>query len=265
MTSAPECIERFEKEGIFPASPALTARRLREKAPGLWPASIKGGGKNSPQVQPHHLTNFILAQAAHLPTDAAEAVAALRGLAWGGVDVVQDPRPPDTSLPPPVPPPLLIPVAQGREPLGPTLDELIDQAADPERRAQAYAIIRQLDWTLLCCVDPPFATVRYRLDQYIFTERFGDRPSGERARRLVELPYKVFVIAGELWEDSKARSAAPGRTALPLGQSLSATRAEAPPSTAWSIMRVCGCLQHYRKETLHGPPATAPPARATAR
>ena len=47
-----------------------------------------------------------------------------------------------------------------------------------------------------------------------------------RARRVVELPFKVITICGEIWEDTQRKNAARGRAALP--QSLSAAYATDP-------------------------------------
>jgi hypothetical protein len=202
MASAPECIERFTKDGIFTADPALTARRLREKAPGLWPLSTKGGGQHAPQVQPHHLTNFALAQAAHLPIDGAEAVAALRDLPLTKVTVLGN----LAGQAAPVPAEFLTETLRGR--LGEELDQLVTNAADPALRARAQELMGRLGWVLTLCADPPSATVSYRQDDAVVLEQYGDAPSNDRARRLVTLPYAVFALCGELWEDTKTKNAA---------------------------------------------------------
>ena len=213
MASAIESVERFEKEGVFPASARLTARRLRENAPDFWAGGTKGGGWYQPQVQPWHLTNFILANASHLPTDAGEAVAALRDLPMTGLEILTRKQP----GPPADPAPLdFLTVPSGDSaPLGARLDHVITACADPALRARALAAMTGQQWQLTLCAEPPYATVSYRMGNEIWIETYGASPSRERGARLVALHYRFLRIAGVLLEDSLERSGNPARSALP--------------------------------------------------
>jgi hypothetical protein len=199
MASAPEAIERFEQEGIFVASPTLTARRLREKAPGRWLASGKGGGKNAPQVEPSNLTNFIIAQAAHLPINAADAVTALRDLPVTGTEAFSQTEPEDAVAPFQGAIMDLSSLSGGT--LGEWLDRWIDAAAYPIMRAAIIETIGH-EWTLTLCADPPFATISQRHGSALETVTFGHRVFTGRAQRLNALPFKAIMIAAELYQDT---------------------------------------------------------------
>jgi len=203
MATGPDCVARFEQEALFVASPALIARRLREKAPDLWPASPKGGGAKAPQVQPHHLTAFILAQAAATPMDAGEPVTALRELAMSQRQELEQ-KAPAGDRGPRVPPEFLTPM-QDRDRLGPTLDTMIDRLADPTRRTAALKTMDNLRWVMTLCADPPRAALSWQIGRTLWVEHFGPQVPNNRAHRLITIPYKVFAVAGELWQDSVAR------------------------------------------------------------
>jgi hypothetical protein len=227
MASGPECVERFEREGLFVASPALTARRIREKAPDLWPPAGKGGGRKSPQVEPRHLTNFILAQAAHLPIDAADAVTALRDVRMTEQEVLRSEKYA----------PVLGAIAvfgHMDQSLGDALDIQIAGMADPVLRKVAPSVTGH-DWALTLCADPAFATASYRLGHEIFTDVFGNRAFSDRARRLITLPFRVILIAGELCE---TRNAARPGAALPTDRSHSASREARSLHQPNSMLRV---------------------------
>jgi len=209
MASAPEAIDRFEQEGLFIVSPALTARRLREKGNDLWPASGHGGGKNSPQVYPHHLTNFLLGQGAHLPIDAAAAVATLLPLQVTAEEILLQPQPEKAA-------PFMGAIAtfgHMGETLGDVLHTHIAGAGDPELRAIMPSIVAA-DWALTLCVDPASATVTWRSGDKVETVTFGSRTFTGRSQRLITLPFRAILICGELWEDTVRRNAAQPRAAL---------------------------------------------------
>jgi hypothetical protein len=211
MASAPEAIDRFEAEGLFVVSPALTGRRLRERGTDLWPASGKGGGKNSPQVGPQHLRAFLLAQAAHLPVDAAAAVATLLPLQMTEEEVLIQPQPERAA-------PFMGAIAFfGRmgDTLGHVLHAHIIGSGDPKIRAAMPSAIAA-DWALTLCVDPAFATVSWRTGNKVETVVFGSRSHTGRSQRLITLPYKAILICGELLEDSIRKNAAQPRAALPV-------------------------------------------------
>ena len=253
MASGPDAVDRFEREGLFVVSPALTARRLRETAPDLWPASGKGGGKNSPQVSATHLTAFLLGQAAHLPSDAAAAVAALLPLRVTAEEVLVQPVPEKAT-------PFLSAIwafeLMGQT-LGGALQTHIAQASDPKIRAMMPGVLGA-NWALTLCIDPAFATVSYQTGKWIKTVVFGSRSHTGRARRLIELPYKVITICGELWEDSQRKSATPGRVALPQSPSAAHVR-----ESVFSKRDLTACVR-AKTTTPRGPDDRFSPPEPTA-
>jgi hypothetical protein len=198
MANMAETVARFEREGVFPASMALVVTRLRQTAPELVPRSAKGGGAMSPQVEPRHLTNIILGMGAHSPINAAAAVAALRPLPWTAVETLIAP----TSVP-----------HKGAyqdfqawegDQLGDVLDWWVNAAAEPSIRA-AMTEVAGHEWTLTLCPDGPYATFSQRVRNEVQTAVWGDRSFTDRAVRLVAMPFRVFMIAGELWQDTRER------------------------------------------------------------
>ena len=213
MASAPEAIERFEATKLFVASAALTARRLRETAPELWPASGRGGGRNQPHVTPGHLRNFLLAQGAHLPIDAAAAVAALCDLPVTGSETLHQPDPAKhapflgASM-------ALSNLAEDGWTLGETLDVWIDSMADPAMRGVMQQTVGH-EWMLTLCAEPAFATVSHRVSDWIESVTFGHRAFGDRAQRHIALPFKALLLCGELWQDTREQLAQAKGAALP--------------------------------------------------
>lgn len=198
MANMAETIARFEREGIFPASMRLTVTRLRQTAPQMVPPSAKGGGVMSPQCEPHHQTNIILAQGAYSPIDAAKAVTTLRALRWTATETLIAP----TSVP-----------HQGAYQafetlegfrLGDVLDNWISAMGEPGMRA-AMASVAGHEWTMTLCLDGPNATFSQRARNEIQIATFGDRSFTGRAQRLIAMPFRVFVVAGELWQDTLER------------------------------------------------------------
>jgi hypothetical protein len=196
MANMVEAVERFEREDVFPRGAVrLVVTRLRQAAPELVPRSAKGGGAMSPQVEPPHLTNLILAMGAHSPIKAAAAVAALRPLIWSSTETLIAP----TTVP-----------RRGGQPwpgtkLGDLLDGWINATAEPGVRAE-MAEVTGPDWLLTLCPDGRYATFTQRTENKVQIAVWGDRSSfTDRAVRLVALPFRVFMIAGELWQDTRER------------------------------------------------------------
>jgi hypothetical protein len=213
MASAPEAVARFEREKLFTASSALIARRLREHGGSdFWPASPKGGGSHAPQVQPQHLVAFLLALATdYTPIDAAKTVRAVWDLTMSLREVLVQVEP-ARGRGPRIPPKFL--ALGDRGPLGPMLVHVVRCVADdPQLRVQATGVMESVQWTLTLCPDPPYAAVSWRIGKRIWIEHFGERPTHNRSHRLITLPYKAFMVAGELWADSAARMAAPAQAA----------------------------------------------------
>lgn len=169
MATAPQAIERFTEDNLFVASPALTALRLRSVRRDLWPISSKGGGSKSPQVELHHLANFILAQAAHLPIDAVSAVDALR----------------DTTT------------IEGSNTLGDALEARIAETEKTESHHNWIEVV--------LCVDHNFARIIHRSGSKVATTIFGSSAPFTRAQRLVNIPFKVISVCSELWKDTQTR------------------------------------------------------------
>ena len=204
MTTAPAAMARFEHEGIFDASPTLIARRLREQNPDLWPPGGAGGSHAAALILPSHLCAFVLAQAAHLPSDAGAVAAALHPLVFLEQDVAHETRPERFT----VPTGAVAGFGEIGEPgqtLGDVLDGTIDFMGDPGNR-RVIGELTATDWTLTLCADPgaPWATITYRYYNEIRTNIFGQRPEMARVQRTVRLPWRVMEIAGELWEHSRA-------------------------------------------------------------
>jgi hypothetical protein len=232
MATAPECITRFEREGVFAASPERMGRALRERAPGSWPASPIGGGGASPHVTNVHIANFLIAQTGFVPSEAANALATLDDVKLrhyrkshmvpgGGAE---------HGWPEPLPT------------LREFLETEIDAAADPTWRDSLA------DWTLImCAIDPPWAELIGRVANYQYVVEFrrigGLRPPrGEHVECVVRIPRQVLMICGELWADSKARLATKDENADPPARGPA-------PSTAPTAQR--------RKESPTSPNATA--------
>ena len=219
MATAPECIGRFEFSGIFAANPERMGRALRERAPGSWPASPIGGGGASPHVTRTHLANFMIAQVGFVPSGAPNALAVLHDLrvhyydrqpirGWSDTG----PLPRDAVPPPPF------------ASLGEAIESAIEDAADPAWRDTLNG------WQLtMCAVDPPWATLDWRLGDYAYKAEFrrigGLRePRGEHVECVVRIPLRVLTICGELWADSKAKLATQDENAAALaGATASST------------------------------------------
>ena len=238
MASLSEAIDRLQK--VFLASTALTVRRLREAAPDMLPVIAAGMSRNAPQVEPRHLTNIILAQAAHLPIDGAAAVLVLRDLPFTGAETLTSPG--GTSS-------LyrwsgLAMESLAGETLGQMLDAWIDAAADPQMRAgmeDAYGH----DWTLTVCPDAAFALMSQRQGNATATARFGQPLPLNRAQRLVNLPFEVITASGELVQTSHERRAT--------------TNQHVPKIPARNPTKFVS----FGEENNHGPPSTrlAEPSR----
>jgi hypothetical protein len=205
MATAPECIGRFEFSGIFAANPERMGRALRERAPGSWPASPIGGGGASPHVTQTHLANFLIAQTGFVPSGASNALAVLHDLPRFDYDRHHIPHVSREPVPPP-------PGKTLRE----FLEAAIDAAADPVRRDALT------HWTLImCAVDPPWATLDWRLGDDMYRAEFrrigGLRePRGEHVEAIVRVPRPALLICGELWADSAARLATKDENAAAL-------------------------------------------------
>jgi hypothetical protein len=198
MANMAETIAQFEREGIFPASMRLTVTRLRQTAPQMVPPSAKGGGVMSPQCEPHHQANIILAQGAHSPIDAAAAVTTLRALRWTATETLIAP----TSVPHQGAYQAFETLEGSR--LGDVLDNWISAMGEPGMRA-AMASVAGHEWTMTLCLDGPYATFSQRARSEIQIATFGDRSFTGRAQRLIAMPFRVFVVAGELWQDTLER------------------------------------------------------------
>jgi hypothetical protein len=201
MASVSEMTDRYEAEGLLPASSSLTVRRMRDSDPDLLPPTMKGASKNAPQIDPRGLTNFILANGAHLPIDAAAAVKTLRHLVGTSFEVLSGTT---ATIPPKGAVVALNDLVE--TPLGQFLDAEINFCGDKVQRQTAEGVIGH-DWTLSLCVEGKFATISQRVDNEVWTVTFGDRAITERAYRIVALPYRVITIAGELWQNTRERRA----------------------------------------------------------
>jgi hypothetical protein len=164
------------------------------------PPSAKGGGVMSPQCEPRHHANLILAQGAHSPIDAAKAVTTFRALRWTAAETLIAP----TSVP-----------HQGAYQafetlegfrLGEVLDNWISAMGEPGMRA-AMASVAGHEWTMTLCLDGPYATFSQRARNEIQIATFGDRSFSGRAQRLIAMPFRVFVVGGELWQNTLERRA----------------------------------------------------------
>lgn len=203
MSSMPKIIQRFVKEGIFVASPELTYRRMREHNRDLVTDQKPGGGQNSPVPEVRHLTNIVLAQAAHLPIDAAAAVIALRDLPMTRYEVFVRTEPKYQGNLTPRPAVTWLDTMSGKS-LGENLDFMIASCADPVVRDVMPSILGD-EWSLTLCADPPFAVITLRTGGEIRRANFGERTTGDQSQRLIRLPFRVITIAGELWQDAIKR------------------------------------------------------------
>ena len=162
-----------------------------------------GMSRNAPQVEPRHLTNIILAQAAHLPIDGAAAVLVLRDLPFTGTETLIGPGG-DSS---PFRWSGLSMESLAGQTLGQLLDSWIVDAADPQMRAAMQEFYGH-DWTLTLCPDAAFALMSQRQGNAIATARFGQPLPADRAQRLINLPFEVITASGELVQTSHERRAA---------------------------------------------------------
>ena len=211
MASSSEMVQRFEREGLFLASPTLTDRRMRERARKLVAAQSRGGGKDSPQVELRHLTNFLLGNAAHLPTGAAEAVRVLRGLKMTGYEVWGQKTPADALQ---IPHPAVMDLAHiNHRTLGENLDTLVSSMGNSAAR-ESMREVSGFDWTLTLSADPPFASISLKTWSEFRIAKFGDKPVGGRSKRLAEISFDALLVAGELWQDTleRKKSAPPAQT-----------------------------------------------------
>ena len=81
MATVTEAVEVFAAATGMPlGTVSKFARSLRETVPPLWPASGKGGGKVATHVREADLVHLLLGFAGAQPSDAPEAVVALRDL-----------------------------------------------------------------------------------------------------------------------------------------------------------------------------------------
>jgi hypothetical protein len=221
MATAPECITRFEHEGIFAASPERMGRALREGAPGSWPASPIGGGSASPHVTPIDLANFLIAQTGFVPSGATNALAALHDLPLLHYDRQRIRGWSDTSSPPAreaVPRP---PFAS----LGEAIEIAIDAGADPARRDALTHLT-----LLMCAVDPAWARLEWQRDNYMNVAEFRrigglGQQRGEHVECVVRIPRRVFAICWDLWTDTKAKLAAKDENAAALAGATAPSKA----------------------------------------
>lgn len=254
MATAPECITRFEHEGVFAASPERIGRALRERATGSWPASPIGGGGASPHVTPTHLASFLIAQAGFVPSEAANALAALRELPLLDYDRFLLPLAgPD--------PHQVAPAATLRA----TVEAMIEAATDQAWREALK------HWELTLCADNPAWAAMDSSHGIFHVARFAGFSfehwrSGERVERIVSIPRPALLICGELWANSKAKLATKDENAAALpGATASSTaptaRQRQVPSSSDASVRVrapatAGGPSHARRRR-HSPLGTA--------
>lgn len=237
MASAPESVKQFEEAKLFAASPALTARRLRETTSlgsALWPASGKGGGSGAPQVEVGDLRNFLLAQAAPLPIDAANAVLALRDLPKKEVETFVKEN--NAGFATVLCKPLVVYLGEIHgDTLGEFLDALISQAVLPDPALdKLLASVAGFNWTLTLCTDPAFASISQRCGGHIDTVTFGREMFDDQAeiqtQRLVSLPYKAIMIAAQLWRDTLERRGQPIAVPEPIAKTENAGTPDRVPA-----------------------------------
>jgi hypothetical protein len=240
MSSAPECVFRFQREDLFAASPERMARALRQQVPGSWPASPIGGGAASPHVSLVHLGKFMIAQAGFVPSGAANALAVFRDFPLFPGRYTKDyvrgwdekhPRQAASYEERHPPPPALT--------LHEFVEITIDAASDPTKRDA------MTHWELTMCItDPAWATLDFGIGGYHYRAEFRRFPSpwtnprDEHVETVVRIPRRALMICGELWADSKAKLAArdenaatlPGATAS--STALTARKRQQHPNSA---------------------------------
>ena len=260
MATAPQSIERFEREAVFIASPERIGRALRERAPaGSWPSSPIGGGSASPHVTAFHLANFILAQAGFVPSEAANALETLSKLPC--LDTVEHSTGHEPDLP----------EISATGTLSEILALMINLAVvDPAWR-ESLAV-----WMLTMSPDDPvYAVITLQhVDRPAYNLRFSTGSftwmlkERDRAQRTIEIPRKALMICAELWADSKAKLATRDENADPLAggpASSTAPTAQArqdTPNSPDATARVCapatspGGPSHARRRR-HSPTSVA--------
>lgn len=201
MANVAEMIEAYDTAQVLLVSAALTVRRMREADPNLLPPTMKGASLRAPQIDPRDLTNFILANGAHLPVGAADAVRVFRHLVCLKSEELIGTA---TSAP----------FKGAYSPLGPSVGETLGKfldgdiayCGDASQRGVMEEVIGH-DWTLSLCLEGKFATISQLIDNEIHVITFGERVPADRARRIITLPYRVITIAGELWQNTRERRA----------------------------------------------------------
>ncbi|WP_147426106.1 hypothetical protein [Teichococcus wenyumeiae] len=213
---ATTAISKILSPGIPSGTVVTTTRALQ---PDLWAYSMaKGGGKNSAQVDKHHLTNLFLGLAAPTPGEARAAVQTLRQLRLTArvpvfLNARQDPENPHAQL-----------VGQVQDlrgksdvSLGETIEGFIAAGEDPAWREAWAQHRRGLEISL--CVEPASAQITTYTSDGVHQDYYQmpgeDLPFSwnakvrevRRSRRVTILTHDVITVASALWSDTLARRA----------------------------------------------------------
>ena len=161
----------------------------------LVPLNKRGGGRGSPPMEARHYRNLFLGAAAYLPIDAAAAAFALGDLPCMSAGAFI--RKGTTEAVPWRPEALRLSDMVGLT-LGQVLDGMIEACADPQVRASVLEAGGP-GWTLTLCADEqPFATIAQRVLNHVELATFGEQDADLTGRRLVMLPLRAIILAGEL-------------------------------------------------------------------